>query len=56
MLIQTDEKSVALTPLGTLALNPRAKASRSASKSWMELIRAAFGQVGVKHSDQPRQD
>jgi hypothetical protein len=54
MLIQTDEKSVALTPLGTLALSTRATAARSASKSWMELILAAFGQA--RHSDQPKQD
>jgi hypothetical protein len=53
MLIQTDEKAVALTPLGTLSLT-RAPASRSASKSWMELILAAFGQA--RHSDQPKQD
>jgi hypothetical protein len=54
MLIQTDEKAVALTPLGTISLNARATASRSASKSWMELILAAFGQA--RHSDQPKQD
>jgi len=45
MLIRTDEKAVALTPLGTLALNTRATASRSARKSWIELILAAFGQA-----------
>jgi hypothetical protein len=58
MLIQTDEKSVALTPLGSLALNTTATASRSSSKSWwMELIRAAFGQACRRHSDQqPKQD
>jgi hypothetical protein len=58
MLIQTDEKSVTLTPLGSLVLNTTATASRSASKSWwMELIHAAFGQAGRWHSDQqPKQD
>ena len=47
MLIQTEEKSVALTHLGTLTLNTRATTSRSASKSWIELFRQPLVKLAV---------
>jgi hypothetical protein len=41
MLIQTEEKSVTLTPFGSLALNGTANASRGGGESWIEMIRKA---------------
>ena len=41
MLIQTDEKSVTLTPFGSLALGA-ANASRGGGQSWIEIIRTRF--------------
>jgi len=42
MLIQADEKSVALTPFGSLALNGAANASKRGDQSWIEIIRSAL--------------
>jgi hypothetical protein len=53
MLIQTDEKSVMLTPFGSLTVNGAANASRSGGQSWIETIRTALSQVGQSRSDQP---
>ena len=41
MLIRTDEKSVTLTPFGSLAVGA-ANASRGGGQSWIDLIRMAF--------------
>ena len=41
MLIRTDEKSVTLTPFGSLALGA-ANASRGGGQSWIEIIRTAL--------------
>jgi hypothetical protein len=51
MLIQTDEKSVTLTPFGSLALNGAAKATRGGSQSWIEIIRTALFQAAQSRSD-----
>lgn len=45
MVIQTDEKSVTLTPFGSLALNGVANVSRSGGQSWIEIIRRAISQA-----------
>jgi len=50
MLIRTDEKSVTLTPFGSLALN--GNASRG-GQSWIEIIRTALFKADQKRSDQP---
>jgi small-conductance mechanosensitive channel len=42
MIIQTDEKSVTLTPFGSLALNGVANVSRDGGQSWIEIIRRRF--------------
>ena len=44
MIIQTDEKSVTLTPFGSLALNGVASVSRDGGQSWIEIIRRALSQ------------
>ena len=50
MLIRTDEKSVTLTPFGSLALN--GYASRG-GQSWIEIIRTALFKADQRRSDQP---
>jgi hypothetical protein len=45
MLIQTDEKSVTLTPFGSLALNGAVNATRGGGRSWIEMIHAALLQA-----------
>jgi hypothetical protein len=52
MLIQTDEKSVTLTPFGSLALNGAVNASRGGGQSWIEMIRNALSQADQSRSDQ----
>jgi small-conductance mechanosensitive channel len=42
MIIQTDEKSVTLTPFGSLALNGVANVSRDGGQSLIEIIRRRF--------------
>ena len=55
MLIRTDEKSVTLTPFGSLALGA-ANASRRGGQSWIEIIRRALSQANQSHSEnQPPQ-
>jgi hypothetical protein len=44
MLIRTDEKSVTLTPFGSLALGA-ANGSRGGGQSWIEIIRTALSQL-----------
>jgi hypothetical protein len=41
MLIQTDEKSVALSPFGSLALNGAANPRRGGGQSWIEIVRTS---------------
>jgi small-conductance mechanosensitive channel len=53
MIIQTDEKSVTLTPFGSLALNGVANVSRDGGQSWIEIIRGALSQADQSRSDQP---
>jgi len=53
MIIQTDEKSVTLTPFGSLALNGVANVSRDGGQSWIEIIRRALSQADQSRSDQP---
>jgi hypothetical protein len=53
MIIQTDEKSVTLTPFGSLALNGAANVSRNGGQSWIEIIRRALSQADQSRSDQP---
>jgi hypothetical protein len=48
MIIQTDEKSVTLTPFGSLALNGVANMSRDGGQSWIEIIRRALSQADQK--------
>jgi hypothetical protein len=55
MLIQTEEKSVSLTPLGSLTLNRAANASRGNGQSWFEIIRSALFQADQSRSNQPPQ-
>jgi hypothetical protein len=55
MLIQTEEKSVSLTPLGSLTLNRAANVSRGNGQSWIETIRTALFRAGQSRSDQPPQ-
>jgi hypothetical protein len=55
MLIQTDEKSVSLTPLGSLTLNRAANASRGNGQSWFEIIRSALFQADQNRSNPPPQ-
>jgi hypothetical protein len=50
MLIRTDEKSVTLTPFGSLALGA-ANASRGGGQSWIEIIRTALSQAIHSHSE-----
>jgi small-conductance mechanosensitive channel len=45
MIIRTDEKSVTLTPFGSLALNGVANVSRDGGQSWIEIIRRALSQA-----------
>jgi hypothetical protein len=45
MIIQSDEKSVTLTPFGSLALNGVANPSRDGGRSWIEKIRGAISQA-----------
>jgi hypothetical protein len=52
MLIQTEEKSVTLSPFGSLALNGAANASKGAGQSWIEMIRTALSQANQSRSDQ----
>jgi hypothetical protein len=52
MLIQTEEKSVSLTPLGSLTLNRAANANRGGGQSWIEIIRTALFQAEQSRSDQ----
>jgi hypothetical protein len=52
MLIQTDEKSVTLSPFGSLALNGAANPRRGGGQSWFEMIRKAFSQADQIRSDQ----
>ena len=52
MLIQTDEKSVTLTPFGSLALSGPANASKGDARSWLEMIRTALSQANQSRSDQ----
>ena len=54
MLIQTDEKSITLTPFGSLTLNGAANASESGRQSWMEMIRTALSQANQNRSEQLR--
>jgi hypothetical protein len=53
MIIQTDEKSVTLTPFGSLALNGVAKVSRDGGQSWIEMIRRALSLADRSLSEQP---
>ena len=53
MIIQTDEKSVTLTPFGSLALNGVANVSRNGGQSWIEIIRWALSQADQSRSDRP---
>ena len=50
MLIRTDEKSVTLTPFGSLALGA-AGGSRGGGQSWIDLIRTALSQANQSHSE-----
>ena len=50
MLIRTDEKSVTLTPFGSLALGA-AGGSRGGGQSWIEIIRTALSQANQSHSE-----
>ena len=50
MLIRTDEKSVTLTPFGSLALGT-ANASRGGRRSWIEIIRTALSQANQSQSE-----
>jgi hypothetical protein len=52
MLIQIDEKSVTLTPFGSLALNGAVNVSRGGGQSWIEMIRKALSQADQSRSDQ----
>jgi len=52
MLIRTDEKSVTLTPFGSLALNGAANPRRGGGQSWIEMIRKALSQAAQSRSDQ----
>jgi hypothetical protein len=55
MLIRTDEKSVTLTPFGSLTVCA-ANASKGGGQSWIEIIRAALSQANQSHSEnQPPQ-
>jgi hypothetical protein len=56
MLIQTDEKSVTLTPFGSLALNRPANATKGAGQSWIEIIRRALSRADQSRSDQSPRD
>lgn len=51
MIIQTDEKSVTLTPFGSLALNGVANVSRDGGQSWIEIIRRALSKADQSRSD-----
>jgi hypothetical protein len=54
MIIQTDEKSVTLTPYGSLALNGVANVTRDGGgQSWIETIRRALSLADRSRSDQP---
>jgi small-conductance mechanosensitive channel len=53
MIIQTDEKSVTLTPFGSLALNGVANVSRDGGQSWIEMIRRALSLADRSRSEQP---
>ena len=50
MIIQTDEKSVTLTPFGSLALGA-ANASRGGAQSWIEITRTALSQANQSRSE-----
>jgi hypothetical protein len=52
MLIQTEEKSVTLTPFGSLTINTAADPSKSGRQSWIEIIRMALSQANQSRSDQ----
>ncbi len=53
MIIQTDEKSVTLTPFGSLALNGAANVSRGDDQSWIEIIRRVLSQADQSRLDRP---
>jgi hypothetical protein len=45
MIVQAGEKSVTLTPFGSLALNGVADVTRDGGQSWIEKIRRAISQA-----------
>ena len=45
MIVQAGEKSVTLTPFGSLALNGVADVTRDGGQSWIEKIRGAISQA-----------
>jgi len=52
VLIQTDEKSATLTPVGSLTLGGTANARKSGDQSWIKMIRTALSQASQRRSDQ----